>query len=361
MFAEKVKNWGKQFQKYYFTYKDGFYHLPYNGSSPESLVRSLSKFPFVKHLKEKQYISSKNPLCEGGFFYHQLEDGLWLVYSNIRYKANVAFDLFLESDETADDYYMLSLNQVNNSVELPKSVKLKRLCFPNYSLSFIKPKERQLDLNFKGAQCRFLTVYLNERWVEQNLVNHHLFKDSKLDQFIRSDQKFILWALSGKLEVLQNFELFDGLLNLGKHNETTDWLNVKFATLGLILAMLKLCRTQNIVDYNLTIPNSDSYSVKQVEHYLCNHLLEKFPGITFLSERFNISETKLKNEFRQLFGMPIYQYFKDRQMHLAKELLSESQWIVKEVSHKLGYENSSKFTAAFKKYHGLLPSEIRNT
>jgi hypothetical protein len=44
---------GGKNSKYYFTYNKGFCHLPYNGNSPETLVDSFDKFPFVKHSKEK--------------------------------------------------------------------------------------------------------------------------------------------------------------------------------------------------------------------------------------------------------------------------------------------------------------------
>jgi AraC-like DNA-binding protein len=367
MLAEKVNSWRKRFRQYYFTYSQGFYHLPYNGSSPQTLVDSFDKFPFVKHSREKQCISSNNPVCEGGFYYHKLEEGCWIVYSKMRYKTNVAYDLAYDDrdDEstgmTPDDYYMLSLNNINNTVEVSKSICEKQLCFPQYSWTFFKPRERHCDLNFKGANNRYITLYFNEEWLRKNLMPHSLFTESKLDCFINSERRYIVWALSGKDEVMKNFELFDKVMNIGGDVQQIEWLDLKFSTLALIFDLLKLCKEQNIAENCLQIEYDGKFRMNQVEHYLGKHLLDKFPGIELLASKFNVSETKLKTEFKQLFGEPVYHYFKERQMQLAKELLTENQLIIKEISYKLGYENTSKFSAAFKKHHGILPSELRKT
>lgn len=367
MILEKVKSWRKRFRQCYFTYRRGFYHLPYNGSSPQTLIDSFDKFPFVKHSKEKQCISSNNPFCEGGFYYHKLEEGCWIIYSKMRYKTNVAYDLEYgngqsRSDEiTPDDYYMLSLNNVNNAIDVHQSICDKQLCFPQYSWTFFKPRERHCDLNFKGARNRYITLYFNEEWLQKNLMPHGLFTESKLDGFINSDQQYIVWALSEKCEVMKNFDSFDKVMNIGGDAGQINWLNLKFSTLGLIFDLLKLCKEQNIVENCLHIDYDDKFRMNKVEHYLSKHLLDKFPGIEWLARKFNVSETKLKTEFRQLFGQPVYHYYKERQMQLAKELLVENQLIIKEISYKLGYENTSKFSAAFKKHHGILPSELRKT
>ena len=48
-----------------------------------------------------------------------------------------------------------------------------------------------------------------------------------------------------------------------------------------------------------------------------------------------------------------------RQMQQAKELILENKLLIKEISYKFGYENTSKFSAAFKKYHNILPSDLQ--
>ncbi|AYD47202.1 helix-turn-helix domain-containing protein [Arachidicoccus soli] len=367
MLSLKIKNWLNQFKKYYFTYKKGFYHLPYNGCSPQSLIESFDSFPFVQHSKEKHCISSNNPLCEGGFYYQQIEDGCWIVYAKMRYKANVAYDLIFKGKEedkeiTDEDYYMLSLNNINNSVNLSKDICEKAVVFPNYSWTFFKPKVRNCDLNFKGASNKYITIYFNETWLQKNLMPNKIFTESGLTSFIKNqDTKYIIWSLQGNETIINNFDTFDKAMNIGGDAREIDILNLKYCTIHLIFDFLRSCKEQNIIGQYNALEYNDRFSINRVENYLKNHLFDKFPGIDILAKKFAISETKLKVEFKQVYGKPIYQYFRDAKMELAKELITENQLIIKEISFKLGYENASKFSIAFKKHHGILPSELRKS
>ncbi|MBO9203396.1 MULTISPECIES: helix-turn-helix domain-containing protein [Niastella] len=362
MLTQKVKTWLSQFKQYYFTYSKGFYHLPCNVNSPQKLINSFEKFPFVKHSLEKQFVSSNNPFCSGGFYYHKLEEGCWIVFSKMRYKANVAFDLMYDTPTpgpmTADDYYMLSLNNITNVVPGKNALCGKSINFPRFSWVFFKPRERNCDLNFKGSNNQYLTLYFNEAWLQKNLMPNKLFTEGKLDSFIRSDAGYIVWPLEDGKAALSQFDRFNVTMNIGGNAQEIDFLNLKFCTLELIFDFFKLCREDEIVSRHVLVDYTDKFNMNKVEHYLSNHLFEKFPGIDLLARKFNLSETKLKVEFKQLFGKPVYQYFQEKQMELAKELLMENQLLIKEISWKFGYESTSKFSAAFKKHHGVLPSEL---
>lgn len=363
MYPKKLKTWLSQFKKYYFTYSKGFYHLPYNGDTPQSLIESFDGFPFVQHSVEKQHIYSNNPFCKGGFYYQELEAGCWIVYSRMLYKANVAYDLIYKEPQKVlpdsdEGYYMLSLNNVNNVTSINNDICHKYVCFPQYSWTFFKPKERHCDLNFKGADNKYITLYFNESWLRKNLMTSQLFAQAGLDRFIESDGGYIVWSLKNTDPVLNSFPLFEQVMNIGGMAKQVDLLNLKYTTLNLIFDFFRLCLEVNIVSEHIAIEYEDKFSMSKVEGYLRNHLFERFPGISFLARKFGISETKLKTEFRQLFGKPLFQYFQDKQMEVAKELILENQLLIKDISFKFGYESQGKFSVAFKKCHGVSPSEL---
>jgi AraC-like DNA-binding protein len=58
-----------------------------------------------------------------------------------------------------------------------------------------------------------------------------------------------------------------------------------------------------------------------------------------------------------MFGKAIFQYFQEKQMLLARELLKTEDVRVKELAQKFGYENAGKFSQAYKKHFAMLPSE----
>lgn len=68
-----------------------------------------------------------------------------------------------------------------------------------------------------------------------------------------------------------------------------------------------------------------------------------------------LSETKLSQGFRRLYGTSIHAYVIDRRLDLALSLIEEGADNVAQVAAKVGYGNSSHFSAAFKRRFGVLP------
>jgi len=110
----------------------------------------------------------------------------------------------------------------------------------------------------------------------------------------------------------------------------------------------------------LSVPLSktDINRMMQVEATLTGDIFEPAPTISQLAKMFSISESKLKKDFKLLYGAPIYEYFQKIRMQAAKDKLLTGGHSVKEVAMELGYSNLSNFTIAFKKEFGLLPSKL---
>jgi AraC-like DNA-binding protein len=82
------------------------------------------------------------------------------------------------------------------------------------------------------------------------------------------------------------------------------------------------------------------------------------PTITALSKIATMSPTKLKKDFKSMYGLPIYEYYQKNRMMRAKSLLLSGNFAVKEVGMMVGYSNLGHFAASFKKEFGVLPSEM---
>jgi hypothetical protein len=87
-----VKKWLNQFKKYFFTYKDGFFELPYLANSPELMIESFSSMPFMKQDCNKACFSADTPFLKGVGHYQKTEDGLWIILSDFEVKKNISFD-----------------------------------------------------------------------------------------------------------------------------------------------------------------------------------------------------------------------------------------------------------------------------
>ena len=80
-----------------------------------------------------------------------------------------------------------------------------------------------------------------------------------------------------------------------------------------------------------------------------------------LAKRFDISVGALKNGFKGVYGSPIYTYIRTYKMNVAASMLvTERKKKIIDVAASIGYDNPSKFAAAFKELFGMSPAEYRN-
>jgi AraC-like DNA-binding protein len=81
------------------------------------------------------------------------------------------------------------------------------------------------------------------------------------------------------------------------------------------------------------------------------------PVIQDLAISANMSPTKLKNLFRQIFGNSIFNYYQEFRMKEAAILLKQGELSVSDVGYKLGFTNMSHFTKVFAAYSGIKPKQ----
>lgn len=104
--------------------------------------------------------------------------------------------------------------------------------------------------------------------------------------------------------------------------------------------------------------DSQIQAVNEIHALLTSDLTVRYT-IEELSSRFHINQTTLKTVFKTVFGQSIGGYMKEYRIKRAKELLCHSDASISEIASKVGYENQSKFTSAFKDVTGMLPKEYR--
>ncbi len=78
-----------------------------------------------------------------------------------------------------------------------------------------------------------------------------------------------------------------------------------------------------------------------------------------ICEILDISETTLRQLYKDTFNMTPRKYIFQVKMKKAKTLLQAGKLSISEISYALGYLNSSKFSSAFKRKYGITPSEYR--
>jgi len=100
----------------------------------------------------------------------------------------------------------------------------------------------------------------------------------------------------------------------------------------------------------------DIQTIYRVKEQLLEHL-ETPPIIKELAVSANMSPSKLKRLFKQVFGNSIFSYYQGFRMQEAARLLKEEKLSVSEVGCQLGFINLSHFSRVFKEHIGMKPKQ----
>lgn len=88
--------------------------------------------------------------------------------------------------------------------------------------------------------------------------------------------------------------------------------------------------------------------------------LDTPPSLTELSRQIGLNTFKLKKDFKELFGVPVFKYLQNERMTKAHNLIRNKEATVQEAAWHVGYDSLGSFSNAFAKKFGFRPSEIKS-
>ncbi|MEH7112840.1 AraC family transcriptional regulator [Neobacillus niacini] len=100
-------------------------------------------------------------------------------------------------------------------------------------------------------------------------------------------------------------------------------------------------------------------SLQKALDYMEEHLLEQL-SIETIAKQANMSEFHFQRIFSILTDIPVGEYLRRRRLTLAAQELSTTNCKIIDISLKYGYDTPESFTKAFRRQHGLSPSQARN-
>ncbi|WP_431134692.1 helix-turn-helix domain-containing protein [Psychroserpens mesophilus] len=83
------------------------------------------------------------------------------------------------------------------------------------------------------------------------------------------------------------------------------------------------------------------------------------PSLTELSKLIGLNTFKLKRDFKELFGVPVFKYLQNERLTLANKMIRNEEATVQEAAWHVGYDSLSSFSNAFEKKFGYRPSQIK--
>ncbi len=161
------------------------------------------------------------------------------------------------------------------------------------------------------------------------------------------------------IESDQALKTFSELLSMMYHHYVSGEINPNF-TRHLLAALLSIINNERekIVTGEKRARTS-SYEIfnKFLFNLEANFISEK--SVTFYSEKLNVSQKKLSEISKEIFGDSPSRIIEKRAMLEAKRLLIYSGQTIQEIAFELGFNDHSYFTKAFHKNEGVTPTEFR--
>src|SRR5699024_1358665 len=99
----------------------------------------------------------------------------------------------------------------------------------------------------------------------------------------------------------------------------------------------------------------------EVRDYILQNLGKDILDMKHLTQKFFTNESKLKNDFKAVFGLTPSQFLKEERLKLAKELVQNTSLPLKNISHTCGFNHYPHFSYAFKHAFKISPQQLRNS
>lgn len=87
-------------------------------------------------------------------------------------------------------------------------------------------------------------------------------------------------------------------------------------------------------------------------------ITQPLPSVEFLAREAGMSLSKFKKCFKEIYGLPPYEYHLNQKLETAKTQLLQNKWSVSEIASQLGYTSSANFDKAFKKRFSMSPTAM---
>ncbi|AXE20475.1 hypothetical protein DR864_23415 [Runella rosea] len=103
----------------------------------------------------------------------------------------------------------------------------------------------------------------------------------------------------------------------------------------------------------------DYAKIIEAHQAIMANLSMPMPTIAELARTSNMSPSKFRKLFLQIYGNSVYQYHLNARLELAKELLLSNQYSIVQIAYKVGFSRSQSFAKAFLAHTGQTATDYK--
>ena len=291
-------------------------------------------------------------IADGSFMFLPLPNGLHASIINCTFNQDW---LIHRKRSINGEYYILRIDELVIPGTLIITIDDEKLKEKNTSKSIAYLTSSHFDWSYlgtEGGSYRSIAVLFNKEWLAKYLDIHTAEEVLSTYISLKADN-FNIEPLDSKYR-----QWMRAIMDVDDESPLRLTIIQNRIMLMIERFFLHLYEKMKNPTFRIPLSPEDINRVMQIEGILTKDIFQPAPSIQQLAKMVSISESKLKKDFKTMYGFPIYEYYQKARMQAAQDKLLTRKYSVKEVAMELGYANLSNFTIAFKKEFGVLPSQL---
>lgn len=233
-----------------------------------------------------------------------------------------------------------------------KSQQQRKTLARSGNITYLNEEENQAHILFqKDVAYDTFDIHL-----PASILQQYAGESNLMDRFLENINKGISSTLNEQ-NVAVDSNVYNTILDIKncRFEGLTKRIYLESKAYELIALLFNAAENQN---KHQQLNHSDQEKIHHAASVI-RHNLEKPFTIVELSRVVGINQTKLKYGFKTVFNNTVFGYLQDIRMHQAKKYLLDTQMSIQEIAMRVGYQNMSNFSAAFKKHFGVSPIKLK--
>lgn len=304
---------------------------------------------YIAHtpLSEKQ-VNIKSLPAERLVNYQLSAGGLFLVHSTMQFSEHVKVISEVEGEAITSQFIFYGSS---SSME-KNTAKNSRRTGSRHNIRYIPSLKGKYPM-MPELEYKYFLLVMSKQYYFHLIDQHSLLHSEFVKEILKG--KYSSFAAKDLSVTSEMKRVINDICECKRTGELKR-LHTEAKILELLMLQLEQMQSGTEVDKYL-IKQDD---LKKIEHArdILDATYQYPPTIIELSKQVTLNEFKLKKGFKEYYGTTIYGYVTRLRMEEARRLILEEQKSIGQVAAAVGFNHQSHLTEAFKRYFGILPSEV---
>nr|WP_294874340.1 AraC family transcriptional regulator [uncultured Pedobacter sp.] len=277
--------------------------------------------------------------------------GLFLVHSTMQFSEHVKVLSEIEGEAITSQFIFYGTNPSSEKT----NDKEGRRTGSRHNIRYIPSIKGKYPM-MSGIEYKYFLLVLSKQYYFHLIDQHSLLHSDFVREILKG--RYTSYAAKDLPVTTEMKRVINDICEC-KRNGELKRLHTESKILELLMLQLEQMQSGMAEVDKYMIKQDD---LKKIEH--ARDILDAAytypPTIIELAKQITLNEFKLKRGFKEYFGTTIYGYVTRLRMEEARRLILDEKKSIGQVAAAVGFNHQSHLTDAFKRYFGILPSEIKS-